>query len=413
MATIVFVKHVEIESQVNQMADEENKLYYCEKCKKTKRASEFYTSNNLEKYPNDGKFNMCKDCLTMHVNNWDPDTYLWILQEADVPYIPDEWNKLLASYTREGKKITSKTIIGRYLSKMKLAQYKKYRWEDTKLLQELAEKKIEETMTRQGYSASEITQTLMTNTFTVPDRVLEQPQYQDFSPAPVVEEPDDDFDDQLTDEDKAYLRLKWGKIYKPEEWVWLEQLYNEMMESYDIQTAGHIDTLKLICKTSLKANQLIDIGDIDGYQKMSKVYDSLMKSGKFTAAQNKAENGEFIDSISELVSLCERDGFIPRYYIDSPKDKVDETLFDMKSYTKTLVTEELGLGDLIENAVKEMVKQEAKEDEEDLDEEFADDLTYEEINPLQDKDFIEYNDFIENEEDSDQHKLESILEGGE
>ena len=55
------------------------------------------------------------------------------------------------------------------------------------------------------------------------------------------------------------------------------------MESYDIQTAGHIDTLKLVCKTSLKANQLIDIGDIDGYQKVSKVYDNLMKSGNFTA----------------------------------------------------------------------------------------------------------------------------------
>ena len=40
-----------------------------------------------------------------------------------------------------------------------------------------------------------------------------------------------------------------------------------MMNSYDIQTAGHKDTLKLICKTSLKANQLIDIGDVDGYQK--------------------------------------------------------------------------------------------------------------------------------------------------
>jgi hypothetical protein len=55
------------------------------------------------------------------------------------------------------------------------------------------------------------------------------------------------------------------------------------MESYDIQTAAHKDTLKLICKTSLKANQLIDMGDIEGYQKMSKVYDTLMKSGKFTA----------------------------------------------------------------------------------------------------------------------------------
>jgi hypothetical protein len=98
------------------------------------------------------------------------------------------------------------------------------------------------------------------------------------------------------------------------------------MASYDVQGAGHIDTLKLVCKTSLKANQLIDIGDIEGFQKMSKVYDNLMKSGKFTAAQNKAESGEFVDSIGELVALCEREGFIPRYYIDEPNDKVDRTL---------------------------------------------------------------------------------------
>jgi hypothetical protein len=136
----------------------------------------------------------------------------------------------------------------------------------------------------------------------------------------------DDFIDDLTEEDRTYLRLKWGKTYKPEEWIRLEQLYEEMMSSYDVQGAGHIDTLKLVCKTSLKANQLIDIGDIEGFQKMSKVYDSLMKSGKFTAAQNKAESGEFIDSIGELVALCEKEGFIPRYYIDEPNDKVDRTL---------------------------------------------------------------------------------------
>jgi hypothetical protein len=49
----------------------------------------------------------------------------------------------------------------------------------------------------------------------------------------------------------------------------------------------------------------LDIGDIEGAQKVVKMYDALMKSGKFTAAQNKAEQGEFIDSIGELVALCE------------------------------------------------------------------------------------------------------------
>ena len=60
---------------------------FCEECHKVMRVEEFYGSNNLEKYP-DGKFNRCKKCLTKRVDNWDPETFLWILQEADVPYVP-------------------------------------------------------------------------------------------------------------------------------------------------------------------------------------------------------------------------------------------------------------------------------------------------------------------------------------
>ena len=141
-------------------------------------------------------------------------------------------------------------------------------------------------------------------------------------------------------------------------------MYNDMMNSYDIQSAGHIDTLKLICKTSLKANQLIDIGDVEGYQKVAKVYDGLMKSGKFTAAQNKAETGEYVDSISELVAICEKDGFIPRYYVDEPNDKVDRVLQDLQGYTRSLIMDEMNLGQLIENAVKQMAAEEAKEEDE-------------------------------------------------
>jgi hypothetical protein len=123
----------------------------------------------------------------------------------------------------------------------------------------------------------------------IPQGELTPPVYQDDNPFLATGSEDyfgtqqDDSDIDLTEEDRTYLRLKWGKTYKPEEWVRLEQLYEEMMASYDIQGAGHIDTLKLVCKTSLKANQLIDIGDIEGFQKMEKAYNSLMKSGNFTA----------------------------------------------------------------------------------------------------------------------------------
>lgn len=381
-------------------------VFYCEKCKKTKKGTEFYSSNNLEKYPNDGKFNQCKSCMTLHVDNWDPETYLWILQEADVPYVPEEWNKLLGKFAKPGDKVTGLSIIGRYLSTMKLNQYKRYRWKDTEEIQRLANAKIEETMRRSGYSETEIADTISRGTFVQPDRVYTQEDTAEVS----VDEVDDYFgkidnvgadvvkEMGLTEEDIVYLQLKWGKAYRPDEWVWLEQLYEEMMGSYDIQTAGHIDTLKLVCKTSLKANQLLDLGDVDGAQKMLKMYDGLMKSGKFTAAQNKAEQGEYVDSISELVALCEKDGFIPRYYTDGPQDKVDKVILDMQDYVRTLVLEEMHLGPLIERALKTIEDEKLKEAELEIDEESEEEAFERELfsakeEELGDEDFIDFNEF--------------------
>lgn len=401
---------------------EENKQYYCEKCNRTMGADQFYSSNNLEKYPNDGKFPMCKKCMTMHVDNWNPDTYMWILQEADVPYVPEEWDKLMAKYAKDNRKMTGMTIIGRYLSKMKLKQFCDYRWKHTEFLQELARKKREQVMKQQGYDAEQIALANERAAFAVPQN-LEIPDLKKPETNPFLATGQEDYfaeqsgnvEDEidLTDEDRIYLRLKWGKTYKPEEWVRLEQLYNDMMNSYDIQGAGHEDNLKLLCKTSLKANQLIDIGDVEGFQKMSKVYDTLMKSGKFSAAQNKAESGEYIDSVGELVAICEKDGFIPRYYLGEPNDKVDQTILDMKRYTRTLITEETNLGNLIEEAIKNNQKEDeaAAAADQDVDTGLLDDI--EEIEQqLKDDDFEEYSEFLDNEEASDADLLEFLSKEG-
>ena len=391
--------------------------YYCAKCNRTMRPDSFYGSNNLEKYP-EGKLKQCKNCISMHVDNFNPETYLWILQECDVPYVPDEWNKLLATYGKDRSKMTGLTILGRYLSKMKLKQYKDYRWEHTDHLQEIANKKIEETMLRQGYDRVQIDEAISKATISVPEGELFEPavvarpadETEDYFAIQAGAPEDDDLD--LTDEDRTYLRLKWGKTYKPEEWVRLEQLYEEMMASYDVQGAGHIDTLKLMCKTSLKANQLIDIGDIEGFQKMSKVYDTLMKSGKFTAAQNKAESGDAIDSISELVEMCEKRGYIERYYVDEPNDKVDLAIRDMQRYTKNLIEQETNLSLLLEQAIKNNAKEDAH-DAEDSDEIiFEEDTDIDSIEKqLSDADFQQFSEF--QEELANQDLLALLNENGE
>lgn len=384
--------------------------HYCKKCGKTMDDTQFYTSKNLEKYPPDGKMDICKKCLTMHIDNWDPETYKWILQEIDVPYIKEEWNGLLEKYGKDPKKVTGLTIIGRYLSKMKLKQWNKYAWADTETLEKDSIDKKILNMKAQGFTEDEIQEQLSIDRTPPKPKELEDVQAPVGTPEYEDPEEDDDFGDQLTEEDKLVLRLKWGRGYSWEERVRMEQLYNDMMSSYDIQGAGHKDTLIMVCKASLKANQLIDAGDIDGFQKMQKAYDSLMKSGKFTAAQNKGESGEFVDSIGELVALCEREGFIPRYYTEGPQDKVDRTLQDLQQYTHTLVTEEMNLGNMIEASLREIVEdreREANIDVEDSDED--EDLFNYEHPELTEEDYQEYEDMKEQERDKDEEMLNNIL----
>ena len=408
---------------------------YCQKCNSTKNEDNFYTSNNREKYP-DGRLNLCKECLTMRVNNWEPDTYMWILQECDVPYVPAEWNKLLASYAKDPTTVTGMTIIGRYLAKMKLKQYNKFRWKDTDFLQQMEQHKMEEAMKKQGYDIQQIVEAQEKAKFEVPTEPLEipinvtepeepayqatpynltQPDYfdQQFG---VQEEEDNSLASQLTDEDKLRLRIKWGKTYKPDEWIQLDKLYDEMMDSYDIQSAGHIDTLKMICKTSLKANQLLDMGDVDGAQKMVKMYDMLMKSGKFTEAQNKTDSGNAVDAIGELIAMCERDGFFPRYYTDQPMDKVDRTIQDLQKYTRTLITDEMNLGNLIEGAAKQIQADKEKEALRDADAAGDDDAFEAELFDedekafLNDEDFQQLKDLVEDDIMDDEEYLASLID---
>ena len=366
--------------------------YFCKTCKTTMDESNFYSSFNLEKYPS-GKLDECKKCCTMMVNNFDTETFLPLLEKIDIPYVPKEWMALVQKYCKDPTKVTGMTVIGRYVSKMRLKQWRDFRYKDSEYLQNIENQRQKMALQQSGYDAAEIDEYMREAEEAAAERpslpqieslagmaqnFYGQTQGSAVAPMPqqyTVYSPPEEEQIELSDEDKKYLYLKWGS-YRPEQWVKLEQMYEDFCNSYDIQTAGHIDTLKLICKTSLKANELVDVNDIEGYQKMSKVYDSLMKSGKFTAVQNKGESNNFIDSISELVSLCEEEGYIERFYTDEPKDKVDEVLRDTKKYLHTLVTEEMNLGALIENAAK-LIQEEKiheQETEDDLLENLEDDF---------------------------------------
>lgn len=385
---------------------------FCEKCNKEMEDSNFYT------YKSGKKTELCKKCLTMHIDAFDETTFLWVLEKMDLPYIPVEWNSLRdKDYQKKGAlKFESAAVFGKYLSKMKLNQWNKYGWADgPRLIKEAEERAGElaavnaekDAFYREKFENGEISEAefktltsapaqreaamtgLNMNPYLGPNNPYDESKF-------IREEDLPNPAEELTSEDKIYLAMKWGRLYKPDEWVELEKNYTEMMNSFDIQDADTINTLILICKTNLKANQAIDNGDIEGFQKLTKVSEGLRKSAKFTAAQNKEGKSDYVDSIGELVRICEKDGFIPRFATDIPQDKVDLTLKDMQGYLYKLVTQDLGFGQQIEDSLKKIMIQKEMNDaaEQDIDPE------------LQDEDYAAFYEEKERQRDLDAELME-------
>lgn len=101
--------------------------------------------------------------------------------------------------------------------------------------------------------------------------------------------------------------------------------------------------------------------------------------------------------------MCERQGFIPRFATDIPQDKVDITLKDMNDYVRKLVTQDLGFGQQIEDALRKIQIQKEMQEQEAL---LADD----EENEVTDKDYQDYFAEIEAQKQKDIENIEEFLE---
>ena len=414
---------------------EENEKLVCQRCGKKLSVNSFYT------YKDGSKCEICKPCLTAHIDNFNPQTFEWILKKMDVPYIPTEWNVLRdKAFNKDPLKMNGMSVIGKYLAKMKLKQFNHYCYADTPKIQEELEKakqQQEEVLKRdkeqfeaelktkldEGEISLAEYQTLVSTetqnkqlqpirgnviTGEIPGAptaagLVKNPfQQQNFMSQDELIDPGAELDQQ----DKLYLAMKWGRLYTPSQWVTLEKLYKQFMSSFDIQGAARIDTLKMICKTSLKMNEAIDSGDIDTYQKLNRVYDSMMKSAKFTEAQNKQKDGDAIDSASAIVDFVQAHaGQIPKYECNEPLDIVDKIIVDLKAYTKSLIYEDKSLAQEIEKFLQDKrISEQMRRDKKNAEEQGLNDVE------LQDEDYVQFKQLHTQMEQHDQALNEQLIE---
>ena len=209
--------------------------------------------------------------------------------------------------------------------------------------------------------------------------------------------------ESLTEDDIKYLSLKWGLLYKPSEWVQMEELYQKYAADYELSTDRE-QVLKNICKTDLKMNQALDVGDIKTFKDLQGANDMLRKSGKFTDSQKQEEKKRDIDSIGELVAFVEsKGGIIPRKDdpINVPQDKIDFIINDMKNYTDNLVKNELGLGNLIESYIKKLEENKTKS----VDEIIAEGIRTDEDNAVTDEEAADFQQFQIEEREEEAKRL--------
>ena len=132
----------------------------------------------------------------------------------------------------------------------------------------------------------------------------------------------------------------------------------------------------------------------------------MMKSAKFTEAQNKDKEGNNIDSASAIVDFVEaHSGEIPRLHFNEPQDVVDQIIADLKAYNKNLIYEDKSLAQEIEKYLQDKrISDEMKKDKKDAKAKGLDDVE------LEDDDFTNYKNALNHMRNHDNALDDKLIE---
>lgn len=321
-----------------------NGKIFCPGCRKTLDEKNFFKTRRTDKHPS-GFLPECKTCLSLKVDDNDVQTFLPILKEIDVPYRPRQWRELLQKKPAGGA-----SILGKYVSMMRMNQHKKYHWIDSENLMEEERAALLTAFKQEDISESEAEQKA-DEAMSLSEVHGVQMKAMTTAPAPAVVYglTPETSKFGLTQEEIDDLKVSWGDDYTEDQYLQLEQLFTDMQDAYILQDPIAILNAKMICKLTIKMNRFIDIDDVESSSKISRQLDTFIKTANLAPVQQK-DRQQTTFAISQLSYLVEREGgFIPEFYTDQPNDKIDQILADMQAYTQALVRGESNIAEMVEH----------------------------------------------------------------
>ena len=144
------------------------------------------------------------------------------------------------------------------------------------------------------------------------------------------------------------LRKKWGEEYSDADIFYMEDLYQGIFQTQNINGKLQADDAIKLCKISLLLNQKIRDGE--DFDKVLKAYDTLRKSADFTPKNVK--NACDFDSVGEVFAYCEKKGWENAFYDNVPRDTVDLVMKDTQSWIRNLYKNESGIAEDVDRRIQ-------------------------------------------------------------
>lgn len=140
------------------------------------------------------------------------------------------------------------------------------------------------------------------------------------------------------------LRKVWSASYKPDQLLWLDNFYNQIVATQNVSTpilqekARDFCELQLHIKQGLREN--IDVS------KMMKQADDIVKTYHFEASN--AKSAADFESVGELMVYYGKKGWHPNWHTE-PNDSIDFMMENIQNYLKRLVLNEGNFAEQVED----------------------------------------------------------------
>ena len=140
------------------------------------------------------------------------------------------------------------------------------------------------------------------------------------------------------------LRKVWSASYKPEQLLWLDNFYNQIVATQNVSTPIRQEKARDFCELQLHIKQGLR-ENID-VSKMMKQADDIVKTYHFEASN--AKSAADFESVGELMVYYGKKGWHPNWHTE-PNDSIDFMMENIQNYLKRLVLNEGNFAEQVED----------------------------------------------------------------